>query len=209
MSYWKLLLYTGNRHILALKTQCDNINNGCEWTGELSSLDDHLSHCGYTFVPCPNECRESGNVLRKDIEEHKEVCLKRLYKCPHCEEVGEYQKMSTEHLDVCPKKEVQCPNPGCDEEIQRCEISNHRQQCIFEIIPCKFASIGCKLEFLRKDLKEHETDCQQHLSLALDTVHEQKKTVAGMQSKIEELTVEVATLKQHKSPIPSVTNIQI
>ena len=97
--------------------------------------------------------------------------------------------MSTEHLEVCPKKEVQCPNPGCDTKIQRCKISMHRQECMFEKVSCKYANIGCELEFLRRNLKEHETDSQQHLSLALDTIRRQENTLEMMQSKIEELTV--------------------
>ena len=69
---------TGERDILSLKAVCDNTSNGCEWVGELRSLDEHLASCGFTLLPCPNECHNKSKVvqlLRKDMEKHtKEEC---------------------------------------------------------------------------------------------------------------------------------------
>lgn len=174
----------GERDILSLTTLCDNKSNGCEWFGALRSLDEHLSSCGFTLLPCPNKCQYEGNrvlLLRRDLQIHtEEECPRRKYKCPHCQEEGEYQERTTEHLNVCPMKEVPCPKLGCRTHIARCKLSKHRKECMFEIVPCKYAIIGCKTEILRKDLTEHEGKTQHHLQLAIDTVCQQQITIENM-----------------------------
>ena len=74
-NYNNIFYYTiGERHILSLKVKCDNMPNGCEWIEELRSLENHLTNCGFTLLPCPNECKkdnETVKLLRKDIEGHK------------------------------------------------------------------------------------------------------------------------------------------
>ena len=109
---------TGDRHIKSLKTKCDNSSNGCEWIGELRSLDKHLLTCDFTLLPCPNQCKKDEEILkllRKDIEKHKKECPRRQYECPHCKETGEYQERTTTHLEECPKNRIYCPNDGCGE----------------------------------------------------------------------------------------------
>ena len=163
---------------MSLKVQCDNTTDGCKWIGELRSLDEHITSCSFTHFPCPNECKIGDkivHVLRKDIEKHKEEeCPRRQYKCPHCEKAGEYQEMTTAHLEECPMMKVSCRNVGCKEEIARCTISKHSLECMFEVVTCKYANIGCTVKIHRKDLLEHEKDIQLHLELAIDAVHEQQ-----------------------------------
>ena len=96
---WYHFCISGERDILSLITQCDNTPNGCEWVGELRLLDEHLVSCDFTFLPCPNKCyrdregkkpKELVQLFRKDMEKHLKVCPRRHYKCPHCQEAGEY-----------------------------------------------------------------------------------------------------------------------
>ena len=68
-----------------------------------------------------------------------------------------------------------CPNSGCEIHIQRASLSIHLQKCLFEIVPCRYATIGCEKEVIRKDLAEHEADSEQHLQLAIDTIHKQQE----------------------------------
>ena len=140
-----------------------------------------MTNCDFTLLPCPNECKdvnETVKLLRKDIEAHKqEVCPRRQYECPHCRESGEYQERTTTHLEECPKMKIPCPNSGCDEEIERCDISQHRQKCLYEIVECKYSNIGCTTKVLRKKLREHQNDSQQHLQLAIDKVYQQELTI--------------------------------
>ena len=170
-------------------TQCDNVTNGCEWVGELRSLDGHSAKCDFTLLPCPNKCYQAGSrlkvvqLLRKDIEKHtKEKCPRRQYECPRCKELGEYKERTTTHLNECPMKKVPCPNNQCNILIVRCNLSKHRQECLFEKVPCKYLIIGCKVEVIRKDLREHEGDSEQHLQLAIDTVHQQQITIKDQET---------------------------
>ena len=120
----------------------------------------------------------------KDIENHVKVCPRRQYECPHCKERGEYQERTTTHLEECPKMKIPCPNDGCDEKIQRCEMSNHSQECLFESVPCKYIKLGCNEMIPRRDLVEHQNDTQQHLQLAIDTVNHQQMSINKLEEKL-------------------------
>ena len=180
-------LSTGERHILSLKVKCDN---GCNWIGELCSLEEHLINCDLSLLPCPNECKKGKKILellRKDIAVHKEVCPRRQYKCSLCQEAGEYKERTTTHLKECPKVKISCPNNGCNKHIQRCNMPQHRQKCMFEPVPCKYAKISCEINVPRKDLDEHQNDTQKHLQLAIDTVCRQEMTIKRQEEEITQL----------------------
>ena len=147
-----------------------------------------MTNCGFTLLLCPNECKKGNKtvkLLRKDVEAHKKkVCQRQQYKCPHCRESGEYQERTTTHLEECPKMKILCPNDGCDENNERCNIPQHRQECLFERfkVPCSYADIGCKINLPRKDMKEHQNDSQHHLQVAIDIVKKHEDKIAQLQS---------------------------
>ncbi len=196
--------YTGERDILSLNALCDNTSSGCEWVGELRSLDEHLASCDFTLLSCPNECHNRSKVvklLRKDMEKHtKEECPRRQYECPHCQEAGEYREMTTKHLHKCPMIEIPCPKRRCTTRIVRRDLPKHRQECLFEKVPCKYSTIGCEEEVERKDLAEHEGDSQQHLQLAVDTVHQQQIKIGNLQAHSREMPMlyNITNFNQHK-----------
>ena len=196
---------TGERHILSLKARCDNTPSGCEWAGGLCSLDEHLASCDFTLLPCPNECHNRSKVvqlLRKYMEKHtKEECPRRQYKCPHCQEAGEYRDMTTKHLHKCPMIEIPCPKRRCTTRIVRRDLPKHRQECLFEKVPCKYSTIGCEEEVERKDLAEHEGDTQQHLQLAVDTVHKQQITISKQQFTLREQDSMLTHLRSTELPM--------
>jgi TNF receptor-associated factor 4 len=176
-----------------MKIKCDNADNGCEWIGELRTLDEHMLTCDYAFLSCPNECLGGDKILRKDIEKHKmEECPRRQYVCPHCEESGEYEERMTTHLDECPLMKIPCSNEGCCCLVARCELASHHEECEFEVVPCKYAKIGCAVEFTRQDLKKHEEDRQQHLEFTVDAmpnlelqIREQRKSFLELQETVK------------------------
>ena len=175
-----------------MKIKCDNADNGCEWIGELRAVGEHLSACDYSFLSCPNECDGGDKILRKNMERHKtKECPRRQYVCPHCEKSGEYKERTTTHLEKCPLMKIPCSNDGCSCLIARCKLASHRGEgCEFEMVPCKYAKIGCMVKVPRKDLKKHEEDRQQHLEFAIDVVPELHATLRSFNS------VEVPKLKQ-------------
>ena len=182
---------------------CTKSENGCDWVGELRSLDDHLTTCEYTFVCCPNKCvgkkkkkwlenKKEVGILRRDLDHHlNNECPNRQYQCPHCKVTKRYRYITTTHLDRCPKLEVPCPNIGCGVKVSRCDLPDHQSKCQFEKVPCKYAKAGCEEEPLRKDLEQHENDTVLHLPLAIETVCKQ-------QEEIEELREEVKAVKEEQ-----------
>lgn len=176
--YATVYVHVGEQDIKSLRVYCDNKTEGCEWSGELRSLKEHLTGCDFTFVPCPNECKDEGGhtvkVQCKELQKHKLKCPRRQYKCRHCKEAGEYVERTTTHLQKCPSMRVSCPNSNCKEKIARSKLTIHRQDCPFEQVPCKYARIGCNSRFPRKEREEHENDTEQHLRIAIDTVSELK-----------------------------------
>ena len=61
------------KKILELNVYCVNRDDGCEWVGEILSLDNHLAkQCGFVHVDCklePFGCKEK--LLRKDMLAHE------------------------------------------------------------------------------------------------------------------------------------------
>ena len=149
-----------------------------------------MASCGFTLLPCPNECSKDDKVvelLRKDMEKHKkEECPRHQSEYPHCQEAGEYQERTTKHLKECPMIEVPCPRCKCRVRIARRDLSKHRQECLYENVSCKYATIGCKEQILRKDLAEHESDSQYHVQLAINTVHQLQNTIREQESRARE-----------------------
>ena len=179
-----LFFLTGEQEIKALKVKCNNDGNGCGWTGELRSLDNHLTTCGYALLRCTNKCTNNMRekyLLRRDMDNHlKNTCPNRQYRCPHCKDTGRHREITTTHLDTCLKLKVSCPNVGCNDSVPRCELSDHQTKCLFEKVPCKYAELGCEEKPLRKDLQQHENNDTFHLHLAIETVHKQQKEMKAM-----------------------------
>ena len=96
---------------------------------------------------------------------------------------------------------VACPNRGCKTYSIRSDLPNHRKECPFEKVPCKYSTIGCTEVVERKDLKEHERDSQRHLQLAVDTVHQLQTKVGNMQAQSREIPVlyKFISFNQHKT----------
>ena len=192
---------TGERDIMALKVNCDNLDNGCQWVGELRSLEEHVQNCDYTLLPCTNECKIHNvtvTVLRKDLDNHlTNGCPKRQYQCVHCMEMGEYEERTMEHLKTCRRITIHCPNDQCGTTFSRIMLPFHRLSCRYEKQPCKYAELGCMDKPFRKDLKEHEEDYQLHLQITTKSVLEQKQQLQQLKQENNNLK-EVLETKSKK-----------
>ena len=164
----------GKRDIRALAVKCCNAERGCEWEGTVGTLQEHVVKCGFTLVPCPNECENEERVrqlMRKDLDNHLETeCPNRDYECEHCGEKGTYADITQVHDATCEKKMVPCPNDDCTDTIERQNRQKHLDTCIFTEVPCKYRRLGCEVKMKRKDIPEHENEDKLHLHMALDTI---------------------------------------
>ncbi|XP_047143198.1 TNF receptor-associated factor 6-A isoform X5 [Hydra vulgaris] len=133
------------RAIMQLKVKCSNVINGCEWTGELKILNEHLGSCEYQTLKCLNKpC--SSSLLRKKLNEHMEKhCIYRLVTCHHCKQKIIFSEMQI-HEENCECLPLCCVNQ-CGMKIMRNEMSSHITNiCANEILPCQYLNIGCKFK---------------------------------------------------------------
>ena len=205
IQYYGFPITIGNNNILSLQVRCNNSPSpkGCDWVGELQYLNEHLDNCGFTLLPCPNECNRGDTVIqlfRRDLERHiREECPRRQYECPHCHEAGEYHERIDIHLQKCPMVEIPCQNNGCRVRMARRNLPMHFQECLFEIVPCRYATLGCMMKFRRRNLERHEKNVEEHLQLAVNTVQQLQSKLARAQSIHLPMRYEFTAYSAHKS----------
>ena len=184
-------LLSGRREINALQVRCANSARGCQWTGAVGTLDNHIASCQFVLVPCPNKCEEDKGagelfLIRKHLDQHlKTKCPKRAYECPHCGKKGTFASITEDHSQVCEKKMVACPNKGsgCSLSMERGKTKEHvSSDCEYTEVACVYESLGCGVRMLRKDREKHEKENREkHVDLSLATVKslsEQHKTLS-------------------------------
>ena len=185
-----------------LKIRCSNHREGCQWTGELGTLKQHLESnggCGYVLVDCPNKCQSWSHTAvfhtvlttmkRKDLEMHlTKHCYLRPYHCEFCGHKDTFNAITGQnfmpsvlrtyggHQARCPQAPLSCPNKCGSYEIKRKDMENHRSQCPKEPVECPFAETGCKTKLKRCQLNTHVTSSvQEHLSLMMKDYQETKR----------------------------------
>ena len=187
--------------------RCANSERGCQWTGTVGTLDDHIASCQFALVPCPNKCKGAGELffIRKHLQEHlQKKCPKRAYKCPHCREKGTFASITRYHDQVCEKKIVACPNKrsGCSLSMKRGKTKEHvSRYCEYTEVACVYESLGCGVRMLRKDRKKHERIASlKHLDLIMTTVQNNTVTIKLLSEENKKLSDMVDLLsEQHKT----------
>ena len=212
--------FIGNRDIQSLKVRCENEEDGCEWVGELRSLEDHLNTCGYVRISCPNRCEtfltfltinsKKDVILRKDLQKHlEEECPHRQHTCPHCEKTGEYEEITGFHRWICPKMKISCPNDNCNTEFLRQDLQNHLSICPYQKVACKYKDFGCEETPFRKDLTAHEGDDKAHLHMTMDTMVGIKKEVEKLKIENASLQAQILTNRVHLTPFLSINQTAV
>ncbi|XP_065660001.1 TNF receptor-associated factor 6-B-like isoform X5 [Hydra vulgaris] len=133
------------RVIMQLKVKCSNFSDGCEWTGELKILNEHLGSCEYQTLKCLNNpC--STSLLPKNLKKHMEKhCIYRLVTCQYCKEKIIFSEKQI-HEENCECLPLCCVNQ-CGMKIMRKEMFSHiTDSCANTIIPCQYLNIGCKFK---------------------------------------------------------------
>ena len=189
-------LYIGMRDIKALAVKCNNAEKGCDWEGTVGTIEEHVSKCGFTQVPCPKDCKDGDEVqhfMRKDLPSHLEgKCPNREHECNHCGEKDTYTNITQVHDEICHKKVIPCPNVDCADTIERQGIKRHLEDCIHENIPCKYQKLGCDVWMKRNVLSTHESRDKLHLHMALDKVINMQTDIATMEADIASAKAQIS-----------------
>jgi len=158
------------RAVLSLNVRCDNAKRKCDWTGELSSTEDHLKSCPFEDILCPNEqCQDS--FPRRALSNHLSArCKFRVLTCQFCKEKYVYKDVKS-HMKHCKKLPLECINKCGNKEIPRDEMAGHITECPLSVLPCSYSDIGCMFKGRKDVLDEHlKTTVNEHLAMAVNKV---------------------------------------
>ena len=171
----------------------------------MGDLEDHLTKCGSSPVPCPNKCKvDHLQLLRKSLKDHLETkCPNRAYNCEHCGLRGKYANIVGEHDGECDKKMVPCPNTECGTTKERGQMEEHIQTvCKYTEMPCKYHSIGCKVRMRRMWIKKDERwDDRAHLQTSLQMISKLNRKLAYYLNKTEKLDRTLSYMKMNRNAL--------
>ena len=159
-----------NEHrVKGLKVKCPNWETGCEWQGDLGDTAQHTgTNCQMETIPCPKGCMEK--IARGHLEQHAVTCPFRDYNCPHCTFEDTFMNVTTTHFTNCENFRLKCP-AGCRKRPLRCTMAEHLADCEEELVPCKYAAIGCEEVMKRKNLQAHlQVKKDHHFEKSMDRV---------------------------------------
>ena len=159
------------RVVNGLKVRCPHKGSGCEWMGDLGSLDQHAN-----------------------------MCPKRPWQCQYCDFTATYDVGANEHLPQCLKFPEPCPNRCEAGTVERCDLERHlATECPLQLVACEFSRAGCTEKVPRKDLARHmEGNMQKHLlnmsllNLSLtrelhEKMDEKDRQIAELQQQLKQL----------------------
>ena len=137
--------------ILELKVYCLNKEQGCDWTGELSHLDVHLSSdptegsregCLYF----EHTCIQCIHCFEHRPRYHMRSCPLQQYICPHCKNYSAtYRDVNRHHLSKCQMFPVSCP--FCKEIVVHGSFRLHKTECLMR--PLHGEDLLCILLFIQ------------------------------------------------------------
>ncbi|XP_072028231.1 TNF receptor-associated factor 6-like isoform X2 [Amphiura filiformis] len=176
------------REVLSLKVKCKNVNNGCDWIGELRHLTLHSEKCQFTTLICPYGCEET--YLRQENDDHLRDCPLRLIDCPDCEEKIAHKDKTAHRLLLCPRFPINCCMCGRS-GVPREEMPKHTDvqegDCPNTIVPCTFANVGCKAKVRRSDIVSHNKESTfHHLESLVSEVISQKTCLQQQEEALKE-----------------------
>ena len=167
------------------------MDSGCEWEGTVGTLEDHVTTCGFTLVPCPRECKDDDDDIQhfanRDLDEHlRNACPYRDYQCRQCGEKATYSHIIHIHSKICKNKLILCPNFECTETVQRQGVKRHLESCKFTEVACKYLKLGCDVTMMRKCISAHENEDKLHLRMALDKIVAMEQKVDGLEEEVRD-----------------------
>ncbi len=195
------------RKLYCLKVRCGHHKNGCEWTGELGQLDEHLNTdpqrekqldgCLFVKLVCIYDCGEL--MPRQYVQSHQILyCTKRPFSCEHCHNhESTFNDVVNNHWPVCGSFPVPCPNE-CGSTIPRQNINNHvANECPLTTISCDFHRMGCAVNFPRHDMPDHlRENLLTHISLLATSHAKQQAEITSLVSENTNLREELALVSK-------------
>ena len=197
-----------DREIKGFHIYCTNKEKGCEWQGELNTINNHLGNsdgCPFEEVKCSNECGKM--IEQRYLTSHVGTeCPRREVNCQYCHDTGEHQFIEGQHKEECPKLPLPCPNKCEVGSVPREDMEAHKKECPLEVIQCEYYSVGCKVRMTCKDQEKHNDEMvKEHLMMTkqkLDDIqHEQINTKAQLTTALKHITNLTVLVNSKLNPI--------
>ena len=194
------------RKLNSLKVHCSRQKDGCDWSGELGQLEEHLNEtpsegnelkgCCYVEIKCGSGCEKT--FKRCVLEEHQVECSQRQHTCDHCKAfVSSHQDIKLNHWPQCERFPVSCPNNCGVGKMPRMDLGGHQTSCPLQVVPCEFVEAGCTLKFPRKKLAEHvKTNMTMHMSLLAQQNLRLSQQNVQLKQEVEDCKKRLAALEQ-------------
>ena len=197
------------RSLYAFRVCCVHQKSGCEWTGELGELDQHLNlnpelgkqliGCEFEAVACTHCCQ---HFQRCHVHAHEsESCPQRPFSCNYCNDYASvYEDVVSNHWPVCKCYPVPCPKK-CGANPERQNIETHvNTQCPLTIVNCDFCYTGCEVQLARRDMPTHLAEgLSTHISLL--TAQTQTMAGSGAQGHLAEHLPHLSLLALHNQQL--------
>ena len=100
---------------------------GCNETFLRRCYDAHRSTCTHVPIEC-TASRCTFQVLKKDLQDHQDVCQFVIVKCDKCHAEKARSQLRS-HEDECLEEFVKCPH-DCGTNILRKNVSRHAKKCV-------------------------------------------------------------------------------
>ena len=166
------------RKVHEVRVRCCHKSFGCEWVGELNGL-----------------------------ESHDNLCEKRPWECEYCGLQCTYKEGGETHWSTCPKIIVPCPNTCDVDNVERCNMEQHRSVCSLEPVACEMKEFGCSVVVPRKELATHMKESElQHLTamtmLNLHLTKQLQQDMTQLKDHIQRIEKTVEHIENHTASGP-------
>ena len=93
------------------------------------------------------------------------------------------------HDERCLFKIIECDNK-CGAKVLRQNMQQHKDTCEFQLVKCPYYDLGCKIEMMRKDYRQHLVE--ENFNHSIIFIEGQKRK----NREIEELKSEILNLRK-------------
>ncbi|CAP38004.2 Protein CBR-TRF-1 [Caenorhabditis briggsae] len=163
-----------HKQILSLPVVCTFESSGCQWSGQLGTLHDHLTEC--TFKSSL-KCEKCGRQFAKaDLDRHREKCELNRAMCSYCNKTIRDSDLER-HLKTCPEVIISCPfqcglsDRPRHEVLSKLTVPNAPMSTMFAHLSPMDAHLQGTYELMERDMVSFN-DRQSRILSAADTCTE-------------------------------------
>ena len=196
------------RAIYELPVHCSHKNEGCQWTGELGELDNHLNEnpmlgrqfigCDFADVAC-NDCDKS--FQRQSFKDHQ--LEQHPFSCEYCHDYESYyEDVVRNHWPVCGFYPVSCPNE-CGVYPEHQNLEHHvSKDCPIAVVNCDFHYAGCEVQLPRKDMPAHLAEnLVLHMTQLATFTQKKDQQIAQLTEDLEENRCRIIQLERENKAL--------